>query len=107
MPVLFALILNETESPGFKKFVQTVSYMPHFFSTVVVVSLFTMFLSPSTGPVNNLIALAGYKKINFLQEAQWFRSVYISSEIWQNMGWGAIIYLAALTNVDPQLYEAS
>lgn len=107
MPIMLALILNEVRNLRFKKFVQTVSYMPHFISTVVVVSLFYMFLSPSTGPINNIIASLGFEKVSFFSDHRWFRTIYISSSIWANIGWGAIIYLAALTNIDPGLYEAA
>jgi len=106
-PIIFALILNEVQNIKFKKFVQTVSYMPHFYSTVVVVGLFSMFLSPTSGPINKLLVSMGYQRINFLADAKYFRTIYIASEIWQGLGWSAIIYLAALTNIDPQLYEAA
>jgi len=106
-PIIFALILNEVRNERGKKFVQTVTYMPHFISTVVVVSMITMFLSPSTGLVNKLIAALGYKKINFMIDPAWFRPLYISSGIWQGVGWGSIIYLAALTNIDPTLYASA
>ena len=106
-PIIFALMLNEVSNVRYKKLVQTVSYMPHFYSTVVVVGLFTMFLSPTSGEVGKLMAMMGFEKIYFLADARYFRSIYIASEIWQSLGWGAIIYLAALTNIDPQLYEAA
>ncbi len=106
-PIIFALILNETRNMKFKKFVQTVSYMPHFYSTVVVVGLVTMMLSPTGGILHNFLSSMGMEVGNVLADARYFRTIYIVSEIWQRMGWGAIIYLAALTNVDPQLYEAA
>ena len=106
-PIIFALILNDVQNIRFKKLVQTVSYMPHFYSTVVVVGLFTMFLSPTSGPVNKLIQAFGHKPISFLADAKYFRTIYVASEIWQNLGWGAIIYLAALSNVDQEMYEAA
>jgi putative aldouronate transport system permease protein len=107
IPIIFALILNEVKSSKYKKLVQTVSYMPHFISQVIVVSMVMMFLSPTHGIVNTVIEALGGTKINFMVEPGWFRPLYIISEVWQGMGWGAIIYLAALTNVDPQLYEAA
>lgn len=107
IPIIFALILNEVRALKFKKVVQTVSYMPHFISQVIVVSMVMMFLSPTHGVVNTIIEALGGTKINFMVQPGWFRPIYIISEIWQGMGWGAIIYLAALTNVDPQLYEAA
>ena len=106
-PIILALILNETKNEKWKKFVQTVSYMPHFFSTVVVVGLVTMLLSPTGGLVANALEAIGVDASNILAEAKYFRTIYILSDIWAGTGWGAIIYLAALTNVDPQLYEAA
>lgn len=106
-PIIFALMLNEVTNAKFKKFVQTVSYMPHFYSTVVVVGLFTMFLAPTGGLITRFLQSLGVENVNILVDAKWFRPLYVMSEIWQSMGWGAIIYLAALTNVDPQLYEAA
>lgn len=106
-PIIFALLLNEVTNAKFKKFVQTISYMPHFYSTVVVVGLFTMFLAPTGGLITRFMATIGIENTNLLVDARYFRTLYVISEIWQNMGWSAIIYLAALTNVDPQLYEAA
>ncbi len=107
MPIILALILNETRNMKFKKVVQTVSYMPHFLSTVVVVGLVTMLLSPTSGIVTRVLESMGIQATNILADARYFRTIFIASGIWQGMGWGAIIYLAALTNVDPQLYEAA
>lgn len=106
-PIILALLLNEIRLMAFKRLVQTVSYLPHFISTVVVVGMVTMFLSPSTGVINDVFRSIGMDPINFLSEAQWFRTIYVSSEVWQDIGWGSIIYLAALTTIDPALYEAS
>lgn len=106
-PIILALLLNEVVNTKFKKFVQTISYMPHFYSTVVVVGLFTMFLSPTGGLITNFLKTLGVENLNILADARYFRTLYIVSSVWQGMGWGAIIYLAALTNVDPQLYEAA
>lgn len=106
-PIIFALILNEVRNLRFKKIVQTVSYMPHFISTVVVVGMINMFLSPSTGIVNIMLENMGFKRINFMADPRYFRSIYIASGIWQGMGWSAIVYIAALSNIDPQLYEAA
>ncbi|GGD94164.1 ABC transporter permease [Paenibacillus nasutitermitis] len=105
--VIFALMLNQVTQLRFKKWVQTVTYAPHFISTVVLVGMLFIFLNPRTGMANNIIAFFGGERINFFGEAGWFKSVYIISEIWQTMGWSAIIYLAALTAVDPQLHEAA
>ena len=106
-PIILALLLNEVQNAKYKKFVQTVTYMPHFFSTVVVVGLVTLLLSPTGGLITRALHTMGIDIGNILADAKAFRSIYIISSIWQEMGWGAIIYLAALTNVDPQLYEAA
>jgi putative aldouronate transport system permease protein len=106
-PIIFALILNEVRNRRYQKFVQTVSYMPYFISMVVVVGMLNMALNPRNGIINNLIASFGMEKINFLVNATYFRWIYVLSDIWQYMGWGAIIYLAALSGVDVQLYEAA
>ena len=106
-PILFALVLNEVRNLRFKKVVQTVSYMPHFISTVVVVGMINMFLSPSTGIVNVFLESLGFEKVNFMLDPKYFRSIYVISGIWQSMGWNAIIYIAALSNIDQQLYEAA
>lgn len=106
-PIILALILNECENMHFKKVVQTVSYMPHFFSTVIIVGLVTMMLSPTGGILTKALESMGIEATNILADARYFRTIYIASGIWQGMGWGAIVYLAALTNVDPQLYEAA
>lgn len=107
MPLIFALVLNEVNNTRAKKFVQTVSYMPHFLSTVVVVGIIQLLLSPTNGIVNQLIESFGYEKINFFQTPKYFRTIYVASGIWQETGWGAIIYMAALSGIDPQLYEAA
>jgi putative aldouronate transport system permease protein len=107
IPIIFALLLNEVKNPGYKKFVQTVSYMPYFMSMVVVVGMINMALNPRNGIINTAIASFGMEKINFLVDAARFRWVYVLSDIWQYTGWSAIIYLAALSGVDVQLYEAA
>ncbi len=106
-PILLALLLNELRNIAFKRFVQTVSYIPHFISNVVVVSMLVMFLSPSGGLVNQIIEWFGLQPINFLIKAELFRSIFVVSGIWQQVGFGAIIYLAALSSIDPSLYEAA
>jgi putative aldouronate transport system permease protein len=105
-PIILALLLNEVKSALFKKFVQSISYLPHFLSTVVVCGMLVNFLS-TDGLINQLIAFFGGKKIQFLMLPEWFRTIYVSSEIWQRIGWGSIVYLAALTGIDPHLYEAA
>ncbi|MFD0958090.1 ABC transporter permease [Paenibacillus chungangensis] len=106
-PIVLALLLNELSHMVFKRFVQTVSYLPHFISNVVVASMVVMFLSPSGGIVNDAIAMLGFEPINFLVMPEYFRSVYVMSEIWQHIGWESILYLAALTAIDPVYYEAA
>ncbi|NOU90983.1 ABC transporter permease subunit [Paenibacillus sp. LMG 31460] len=106
-PIVLALLLNELKNMVFKRFVQTISYLPHFISNVIVASMVVMFLSPSGGIVNKLIEAFGFEKINFMLMPDMFRSVYVFSEIWQHVGWETILYLAALTSIDPMLYEAS
>jgi len=106
-PIILAILLNEVRKAAFKKFVQTVSYLPHFISNVIVASMLIMFLSPTGGLVNNLLGTFGIGPINFMNEPGMFRGIYVLSEIWQHIGWETIIYLAALTAIDPQLYEAA
>lgn len=105
-PILFALLINEVRMERFKRVVQTVSYIPRFISIVVVCGMVTEMTS-SEGLVNDVIALLGGARENLLIKAGLFRTIYVSSGIWTNIGWGSIIYLAALSNVDVQLYEAS
>lgn len=106
-PVILAILLNEVRKAAFKRFVQTVSYLPHFISNVIVASMVIMFLSPTGGLINNLLGTFGIAPINFMNEPGLFRGIYVLSEIWQHIGWETIIYLAALTAIDPQLYEAA
>ncbi|MCV4234772.1 ABC transporter permease subunit [Virgibacillus sp. LDC1] len=106
VPIIFALLLNEVKSKRFKKFVQTASYLPHFLSIVIVAGMILQ-LTSVNGSVNSLLEFFNGERINFMQRAEWFRTIYISSEIWQGMGWGAILYLAALTTIDESLYEAA
>ena len=105
--IIFALLLNEMQSKSYRKIVQTVSYLPHFISTVVVCGLISNFLRTNGGIVNDMLAMFGAQRIAFLTKPQYFRGIYVISEIWQHLGWDAIIYIAALTAVDTQLYEAA
>lgn len=105
--ILFSLLLNEIRSQKFKKITQTVSYMPHFLSVVVVCSLATSLLDPTQGAINSIIKLFGGEPIYFLMESSWFRPIYLITEVWQGLGWGTIVYLAAISSVDPGLYEAA
>ncbi len=107
VPILFALLLNEVRNVKMKKFVQTVSYLPHFLSIVVIVGMVKQVLSPSYGIINIILENLGLERVFFLSKPEWFRSIYIISDIWQHMGWNAIIYIAALANIDTQLYEAA
>jgi putative aldouronate transport system permease protein len=106
-PVFLALMFNELKNGLFKRTVQTVSYLPHFISTVIIVSMFVEFLSPTRGLVNNLIAMLGGDRVYFLGDPKYFRAVYTVMNIWRSVGWGTIIYLAALTGINPELYEAA
>lgn len=106
-PVLLALMLNQVKYKKYKSFVQTVTYAPYFISTVVLVSMLSIFLTPSSGFINKMIEMMGGKAIAFMGEPRWFRTVYVASGVWQGAGWGAIVYLAALGGVDPSLYEAA
>ncbi len=106
-PVIFALMLNEVKHTRFKKLVQTVTYAPHFISITVMVGMLISFLSPTSGIINVIIKAFGGEGIAFMQEAKWFLPVYLISEQWQNLGWGTIIYLAVLSSVDMELYEAA
>lgn len=104
--IVLALLINEIRSSLFKRAVQTVSYLPHFISIVVVVGMMVDFLARD-GLINQLVAAFGLESIPFLRQPEWFRFLYVSSGIWQGIGWGSIIYLAAISNIDPTLYEAA
>lgn len=107
VPIIFALLLNELKEGLFKKSVQTISYLPHFISIVVICGMIVNFTSPKGGVINTMLGWFGIAPIPFLTEPSWFRDIYISSSIWQSFGWSSIIYLAAIAGIDPQLYEAS
>lgn len=107
VPLIVALMINELKSNRVKKGIQFLIYIPYFFSWVVVGSIFVNLLSPSTGPVNALIKALGNDPIYFMASPKHFRGVIVLSYIWRQMGYGAVIYIAALTTVDPQLYEAA
>jgi putative aldouronate transport system permease protein len=105
-PIILALLLNEVKNALFKRSVQTLTYMPHFISLVVICGIIKDF-SSSEGVINDLIAWMGGERTTFLLEADMFRPIYISSGVWQHIGWGTIIYLAALTGIDQEQYEAA
>jgi putative aldouronate transport system permease protein len=107
IPIILALLMNEVRAERFKKFVQTITYAPHFLSTVVVVGMMMIFLSPRYGIINHFIEMVGGQPINFMTEPSWFKSLYVLSDVWQTMGWSSIIYLAALAGIDNQLHEAA
>ena len=107
IPILLAILLNQLNHKRFKGFAQTAIYIPHFISTVVLAGMIYLFFSPTNGIVNHLITAAGGKSIYFIMEPGWFRPLFIGSEIWQNAGWNTILYIATLTSIDPQLYEAA
>ncbi len=106
-PIILALLLNEVGRARYKKLVQTVTYLPNFISSVVVVGMVVTFLSPSTGLVNNVLAHLGFERINFLTEPSYFWGIYTIMTIWQTAGYSAIIYLASLTSISSELYEAA
>ncbi|GIN69955.1 sugar ABC transporter permease [Bacillus sp. J14TS2] len=107
IPIILALMINEVRLNRFKKLVQNVTYAPHFLSTVVIVGMLFLFLNPQYGMVNNLLSAIGLKPISFMTEPAWFKTVYVLSHVWQQMGWSSIIYLAALAGVPPELHEAA
>ena len=105
-PILLALLLNELKSTAFKRTVQTITYLPHFISLMVICGMLLEFLS-TRGLINELIASLGGKRVSFFLYPEYFRTIYIASDIWQGVGWGSIVYLAALSAIDPALYEAA
>lgn len=107
VPIILALLINEIRSKVFKRTAQTLMYLPHFLSWVVLGGIVVNMLSMTDGLVNDLIASAGGQKINFLGSVDWFRTVIIGSHIWKEAGWGTIIYLSALTSINPEYYEAA
>lgn len=106
-PIVLALLLNEVRRSFFKRISQTILYLPHFLSWVIVGGMVINFLSPKTGLFNEVIRLLGGTPIFFMQEPDYFRSVVVLSGIWKEVGWGTIIYLAALTGINPELYESA
>ncbi len=107
IPIILALALNEVRSSKLKKTVQMVSYAPYFISTVVMVGILSQFFSTQFGPVNIVRRMLGLDAINFMGEQSMFRSLYVWSGVWQGSGYGAVIYIAAIAGIDPQLHEAA
>lgn len=105
-PILLAILINECRMSKFKRVIQSISYLPHFIPMVVMVGI--MFeLFGSYGVINNLLGLLGIEPISFFSRSEWFRPLYIGSSVWKGIGWGSIIYMGALSGVDPALYEAA
>jgi len=107
LPIILALAFNEIRNGWYKRLVQTVTYAPHFISVVVLCGMIILFLSPSTGIFMHFLRWLGIDPPNFLTDPRWFKTVYVLSGVWQNTGWGTIIYLAALSGVDPELHKAA
>lgn len=106
-PIVFALLLNEIESLAYKRTIQTVAYLPHFLSWIIISSLAVDLFSVNDGVVNQIRQLMGMQPIFFLGDNSWFRFILVTTDIWKEMGWGAIIYLAALSGVPTEMYEAA
>ncbi|WP_261381561.1 ABC transporter permease [Paenibacillus cremeus] len=106
-PIILALALNEIRAGFFKKFTQLVTFAPYFISTVVMVSMIMLFLTPRLGFVDLIVKGLGLESINFLGIPEYFKSIYVFSDVWQHVGYGAVIYLAALAGINPDLYEAA
>lgn len=107
LPIILALMLNEAKNGPFKRITQTVTYAPHFISVVVIVGMLTAFLSPSTGVINHILELIGFERHAFLEDPKWFKTIYVLSGVWQSTGWNSVIYMAALSGIEPQLHEAA
>lgn len=106
LPIVLALLLNEVRLRAFKRVLQSISYLPHFMSIVIVAGMVLQLVSLN-GTVNHIVTALGGDPIAFIQEPGWFRTIYVSSEVWQTVGWGTILYLAALSGIDGNLYEAA
>lgn len=104
--IILALLINEISGLRFKRIVQSISYLPNFISTVVVVGMMTTIFS-STGVINSMLLNLGFDSVTFLGNSDWYRFLYVFTEVWKTVGWGSIIYLAAITSVSPELYEAA
>ena len=107
IPIILALLMNEIGNKYFKKGVQTIAYLPHFISAVVIVSIINAILSPTSGLLNQVIAFFGGDPVHFMAEPKYFKTIYVLSDIWQSAGYNSIVYLAALTSIDPSMYEAA
>ena len=106
-PIILALLINEINNKAFKRTVQMITYAPHFISTVVICGMLVLFLDEESGFINKFIQMLGFNSIDFLTKSGWFSTIYVWSGIWQGVGWGTIIYLAALSGVSPDHIEAA
>ena len=106
-PIILALMINELRAPRFKRISQTLSYLPHFISWVILAGIFMELLSPSRGPINALLKAMGLSPIFFLGDPAWFRPTLVITNIWKSVGWGSIVYLAALGGINEELYDAA
>jgi putative aldouronate transport system permease protein len=106
IPILFAICVVELKNGIFKRFAQTVTYLPHFISTVVIAGMIINFLSPTDGIVNQMLMKLGMEKINFMMDPEWFRSIFTTSGIWQSFGFSSIIYIAAIMGIDQEMYDS-
>jgi len=107
IPIILALLLNEMRSQVYKRSMQTILYLPHFISWVVVVGMVYNMLSPSTGIINYFLSMMGISKVAFLTTPAYFRSILVITDVWKTAGWGTIVYMAAMAGIDPSLYEAA
>lgn len=107
MPIILAIMINEVRNLAFKKTVQTVTYAPYFISQVVMCGMIIIFLRPDAGFFNMVLKALGHEQISFMIEPSWFKTIYVFSGVWQNTGWGTIIYIATLAGLDQQMYEAA
>jgi putative aldouronate transport system permease protein len=107
VPIIFAICVTEITNTKIRRTVQTVSYLPHFISTVVLAGMIKYILDVNSGVVNNFISLLGCERINFMMDYSWFRTIYVSSGVWQSFGFNSIIYIAAIIGIDPSLYESA
>lgn len=107
LPLILAIMLNQLDAPRFKGFTQTVIYVPHFISTVVLAGMIYLLFDQETGLVNRVAVLLGGKSTFYMMEAKWFRPLFVGSDVWQHSGWNTILYIAALTGISPELYEAA
>lgn len=106
-PLILALLINEVRHSGYRRVVQTFTYLPHFISWVILGGLIKSFLSPETGAMNQFLASLGFEKIQFMYEPDWFMPILLVAELWKGAGWGSIIYLASIMGIDGSMYEAA